>query len=88
MTRKGQGTGNTPARKIRTGRDFERASVVVKRLSGQTDANSAAELRLQALLREMDRFDDENDATSEDALEDYDYSGPRRRWAEDTPDAD
>jgi hypothetical protein len=88
MTKKGQGVGNTPARPISTNRDYERASVVVKRLSGQTGRDSAAELRLQALLREMDKFDAENEATSADASEDYDYSGPYRRWSDDTRDAD
>jgi hypothetical protein len=87
MTKKGQGAGNTPARPIRTKRDYERPSFVVERLSGQTGRDSAAELRLQALLREKDEFDDGDDATSADVLQDYDYSGPRQRWSDDTPDA-
>jgi len=86
MTKKGQGAGNAPARPITTKRDYERASVVVKRLSGQTRRDAAAELRLQALLRETDKFDDGDDAASAD-LEDYDYSGPRRRWSDDPSDA-
>jgi hypothetical protein len=88
MTKMSQGTRNTPARPIGTKRDYKRASAVVKRLSGQTDRDSAAELRLRALLREMDKFDDGDDATGADALDDYEYSGPRRRWSDDTSDAD
>jgi hypothetical protein len=88
MTKMGQGAGNTPARPISTKRDYKRASVVIKRLSGQTNRDSAAELRLQALLQKMDKFDDGDDATSADDLEDYGYSGPRRRWSDDTSDAD
>jgi hypothetical protein len=88
MIKNGQGAARTPARPIRTKRDYERASVVVKRLSGQTDCDSAAELRLQALLRAMDKFEDGDDATSADVIEDYGYSGPCRRWSDDTPDAD
>jgi hypothetical protein len=88
MTKMNQGTRSTAARPIGNKRDYERASVVVKRLSGQTKRDSAAELRLQALLRELDKFDDGDDATGADALDDYEYSGPRRRWSDDTSDAD
>jgi len=43
-----------PARPIKTKRDFEHASTLVKRLSGQKSVDSTAELRLQSLLRELD----------------------------------
>ncbi len=86
MTKKGKRAGNAPARPITTQRDYEGASVVVKRLSGQTRRDAPAELRLQALLRETEKFDDADDAASAD-LEVYDYLGPRRRWSDDTPDA-
>ncbi len=87
MTKKSPRMGKTPVRPISTKRDYEHASVVAKRLSSQANADSAAELRLQALLREMDSFDEMDDTTSEDVLEDYDYSGPRRRWSDDAADA-
>ena len=87
MTKKGPGAGKTPVRPISTKRDYEHASVVAESLSGQADADSAAELRLQALLREMDNFDEMDDTESADVLEDYEYSGPRRRWSDDAADA-
>jgi hypothetical protein len=72
------------ARPIRTKRDYDGAAAVVKRLSGQPDRDSAAEKRLASLLREMDKFDDPEDAAAEDLAEDDDYAGPRRRWSDDT----
>jgi len=71
---------NGRARPIRTKRDYEGASTVVKRLSNQADRDSAAELRLQSLLRQMDEFDDVEDDLAGDNPEDY--SGPRRRWSD------
>jgi hypothetical protein len=72
-----------PVRPIKTKRDFERATTVAKRLSGQKSLDSTAELRLQSLLRELDKFDYPEENASEDDLEDSDYSGPRRRWSDD-----
>ncbi len=72
---------NGRARPIRTKRDYEGATKVVKRLSSQADRDSAAELRLQSLLRQMDQFDDLEDDVTADNPEDY--SGPRRRWSDD-----
>jgi hypothetical protein len=76
---------NGVVRPIRTRRDFEGASHVAKRLADQAERDSAAEARLQALLRELDRFDEvEEDPQAED--EDYDYAGPRRRWSDESND--
>jgi hypothetical protein len=72
---------NGRARPIRTKRDYEGASKVIKSLSGQADRDSAAEQRLQSLLRQMDEFDDLEDDLTADNPEDY--SGPRRRWSDD-----
>jgi len=71
---------NGRARPIRTKRDFQGASAVAKRLSSQADRDSAAELRLQSLLRQMDEFDEIEEDANSDAPEDY--SGPRRRWSD------
>ena len=73
---------NGYARPVRTKRDYERAASVAKRLSGQADRDSAAELRLQSLLRQLDEFDDLEDEVSADDPADYPYSGPRRRWSD------
>lgn len=83
MTKRHRRTAAGPARPIKTKRDFERASTVVKRLSGKAGLDSAAELRMQSLLRELDKFDAPEEDASEDHPEDYDYAGPRRRWSDD-----
>jgi hypothetical protein len=77
---------NGYARPVRTKRDYERAASVAKRLSNQADRDSAAELRLQSLLRQLDKFDDlgEEEASVDDP-QDYPYSGPRRRWSDSEP---
>jgi hypothetical protein len=83
MTKRDRKRSNGPARPIKTKRDYERASTLIKRLSGQTSLDSTAELRLQTLLRELDKFDAPEEDASENNPEDYDYSGPRRRWSDD-----
>jgi hypothetical protein len=88
MTKRNRKRSNGPARPIKTKRDYERASMLVKRFSGQTSLDSTAELRLQSLLRELDKFDEPEEDTSENNPEDYDYSGPRRRWSDDASGGD
>jgi hypothetical protein len=88
MTKRDRKRSNGPARAIKTKRDYERASTLVKRLSGQTSLDSTAELRLQTLLRELDKFDAPEEDTSESNPEDYDYTGPRRRWSDDASGGD
>jgi hypothetical protein len=70
-------------RPIKTKRDFEGASGVVKRLSGKGDLDSTAEIRLQALLRELDKFEELEDDADDEIPEDIEYTGPRRRWSDD-----
>ena len=73
-----------PARRIANRRDYEGASAAVKHLSSQTDRDSAAELRLQSLLRELDRFDDaDGGEMADDPDDDFNAPGPRRRWSDD-----
>jgi hypothetical protein len=83
MIKRNGNAASAPARPIKTRRDYEGASAVIKRLSGETGQDSAAELRLQSLLREMDKFDDAEDGMSMDFTGDYDDAGPRRRWSDD-----
>jgi hypothetical protein len=73
------------ARPVRTKRDFENVSAVVKRLSNQSDRDSAAERRLQSLLKELDQYDDLEDEVADDES-DLRYSGPRRRWSDNGSD--
>jgi len=87
MTKRDRKKSDGPARPIRNKHDFERASSVAKRLSGQKSLDTTAELRLQSLLRELDKFDSpEEDAEEEVSGEDY--SGPRRRWSDDASGGD
>jgi hypothetical protein len=81
MTKRKKANGY--ARPVRTKRDYERAASVAKRLSSQADRDSAAELRLQSLLRQLDKFDElEEEEAGADDPADYPYSGPRRRWSD------
>jgi hypothetical protein len=80
MTKRKKANGY--ARPIRTKRDYEAASTVAKRLSSQADRDSAAELRLQSLLRQLDKFDELEEEVGADDPQDYPYSGPRRRWSD------
>jgi hypothetical protein len=84
MTKRRKANGR--ARPIRTKRDYEGASTVARRLSSQADQDSAAELRLQSLLRQMDEFDALEDDIGTDPPEGY--SGPRRRWSDNDPGDD
>jgi len=76
-----------PVRPIRTRRDYEGASAVVKRLSREKSQDSAAEQRLQALLKALDQFEEPEEEAEEGSGE-YDYSGPRRRWSDDGPESE
>jgi hypothetical protein len=71
------------ARPIKTKRDFEGASGVVKRLSGKGDLDSTAEIRLQALLQELDKFEELEEDLADEIPEETEYRGPRRRWSDD-----
>ena len=88
MTKRHRQKTNGPTRPIKTKRDYERASKLVKGLSGEASLDSTAELRLQMLLRELDKFDGPEEDASESEPEDYDYSGPRRRWSDDASSTD
>ena len=69
------------ARPVTSRRDYENAAAVAKRLSNQSDRDSAAERRLQSLLKELDKYDDLEDEVDDDHSELH-YSGPRRRWTD------
>ena len=78
---------NGHARPIKTERDFRGAVSVARTIAKQPDRESAAEKRLQSLIREMEKFDAVDDDTL--AVEDEDTNGgPRRRWSDDNPGPD
>jgi hypothetical protein len=70
---------NGHARPVKTKRDYEGASAVAKRLSGQADRDSAAELRLQSLLRELDKFDEFEEEMNTDPES---HPELHRRWSD------
>ena len=77
---------NGLARPVRTKRDYENVSAVVKRLSKQADRDSVAERRLQSLLRELEQYDELEESAADDDPADLSYSGPRRRWSDNGSD--
>lgn len=83
-----QGHRKTPhrARSIKTKRDFEGATAAAKRLKAKAERDDAAEIRLQGLLHELDKFDETIDDEDGDGSADYDYPGPARRWSDSTSD--
>jgi hypothetical protein len=88
MTKRDRKRSSGRARPIKTKRDYERASTLIKRLSGEASLDSTAELRLQSLLRELDKFDGPEVDAGENEPEDFEYSGPRRRWSDDASGGD
>jgi len=88
MTQRRQHRKNGAARPIRTKRDYVQAGEAVKRLNQEFEGESAAELRLQALIREMEKYDNEADDFDTDYLDEFDNGGPRRRWSDDPNDFD
>ncbi|HEX7811573.1 MAG TPA: hypothetical protein VF460_06660 [Burkholderiales bacterium] len=76
---------NGAARPIKTRRDYKGAETVVRKISDQADRESAAEKRLQSLIKEMDKFDAVEDEDP-DLSSDGGYSGPRRRWSDESTD--
>jgi hypothetical protein len=83
MTRQVRNKTQHRARSIRTKRDFEGASSVVKQLAEQSEPDTAAEARLQLLLKELDKFDQPEDEADTDLSVGNDYPGPRRRWSDE-----
>lgn len=77
------------ARSIKTKRDYHGAMSIANKRRQQSTEEPAAERRLQALLHEIEKFDntgDEDDAF-DDAIEDADNL-PRRRWSDDRSDSE
>lgn len=77
------------ARSIKTRRDYHGATSVANKTRQQSGQEPEAERRLQALLREIEKFDEtqnEDDGFA-DAAEDTD-SLPRRRWSDELSDGE
>ena len=81
---------NGSARPITSKRDYVQAAEVVNRLTDELERENTAELRLQALIHEMERYDDDMDDFDydEDFSFEDEYDGPLRRWSDDPNDLD
>jgi hypothetical protein len=78
---------NGHARPIKTERDFKGAVSVVRTIVNQSDRESAAEKRLQSLIREMEKFDAADDDDDTPGIPEEDSrGGPQRRWSDDNSD--
>jgi len=84
MAKRNQRRPKKLARPITTKRDYDGASAVARRLSGQKRRDSSAEQRLQSLLHELEKYDDAEEDQTADLPEDEDYAGPRRRWSDES----
>ena len=87
MTRGSASKLNGVARPIKTKKDYSGAASVLKKMSGQPDRETVAEKRLQSLLKEMEKFDEDADESDEE-ITDGGYAGPRRRWSDESTDTD
>ena len=87
MTRGSVNKPNGVVRPIKTKKDYSGAASVVEKIAGQPERESVAEKRLQSLLKEMEKFDDDED-DAEEGLGEGGYEGPMRRWSDDTTDPD
>ena len=71
-------------RPIKSKRDFAGVTSVVEELSEKPGKDDVAELRLQMLLKELDRFEEPEEDADSDFSDDAAYANPRRRWSDDT----
>ena len=88
MSRNSPAKLNGHARPIKTERDFKGAVSVVRTIAKQPDRESAAEKRLQSLIREMEKFDAADDDDTPAVADEDSNGGPRRRWSDDNPEPD
>lgn len=87
MTRGSVNKTNGVVRPIKTKKDYSGAASIVEKITGQPERESVAEKRLQSLLKEMEKFDgDEDDA--EEGMGEGGYEGPMRRWSDESGNTD
>ncbi len=71
------------ARAIKTRQDYKGAVLVARDILTQPGRESAEESRLQALIREMERFDFQNGDEESADVPEASNNFPRRRWSDD-----
>ena len=87
MTRGSVNKTNGVVRPIKTKKDYSGAASLVEKITALPDRETAAEKRLQSLLKEMEKFDGEED-DAEDGMSEGGYEGPMRRWSDESTDTD
>lgn len=87
MTRGNVNKPNGVVRPIKTKKDYTGAATLVEKISGQPDRETVAEKRLQSLLKEMEKFDGDEEESDDEISQDG-YAGPMRRWSDDSTDID
>lgn len=83
MNKQGSSKTRRHARAIKTKRDFESAAHVARGLAGKTGLDTAAELRLQLLLKELDKFDTPEEDAEGDYSPNEDFPARGRRWSDE-----
>lgn len=71
------------ARPIKSQRDYKSAASVVHTIRQQPKRESDEEHRLQALIKEMEKYDDQDDDGDADGATEEIDGLPRRRWSDD-----
>ena len=87
MTRGSTHKLNGIARPIKTKKDYSGAKSDIDKIAGEQDRETVAEKRLQSLLKEMEKFDGDED-DSEEGISEGGYAGPLRRWSDEPGDTD
>jgi hypothetical protein len=70
-------------RPIKSIRDYKGAALAANKLLVQAEQESAEERRLQALIKEMEKFDDQDGDGDDGDGADNSYELPGRRWSDD-----
>jgi len=83
MTRQGRKNTQHYVRPIRTKRDFEGVTAAVKGLVHKSERDAAAEQRLQLMLKELDKFDQQEDDADDNFALDDEFQGPGQRWSDE-----
>lgn len=70
-------------RPIKSLRDYKGAALAANKLLVEAEQESAEERRLQALIKEMEKFDDQDADEDDGGSAEHGYDLPGRRWSDD-----
>jgi hypothetical protein len=78
---------NGSTRPIRSERDYAGAASVVKQIGSHARLGPEDELRMRSLIREMEKFENQDDDSPDDS-HGAEYVGNLRRWSDDASNPD